>query len=180
MNAATNKVLKVAELGNPVLRSPARLVENIQSPYIQQLIDNLIHTAAKTNGVGIAAPQVSESVRLFIVASRPNLRYLHAPVMEPTPMINPQIVTYSDEQVKGWEGCLSVPGMRGQVMRSREIEVVYCDREGQQQQKVFTDFVARIIQHEFDHINGTVFLDRVESTLDLMSDAEYHARIVCG
>jgi len=180
MNAATNKVLKVAELGNPVLRSPARLVENIQSPYVQQLIDNLIHTAAKTNGVGIAAPQVFESVRLFIVASRPNLRYLHAPVMEPMPMINPQIVAYSDEQVKGWEGCLSVPGMRGQVMRSREIEVVYCDREGQQQQKVFTDFVARIIQHEFDHINGTVFLDRVESTLDLMSDAEYHARIVCG
>ncbi|MGB3573024.1 MAG: peptide deformylase [Phormidesmis sp.] len=180
MNAATNKVLKVAELGNPVLRSPAHLVKDIQSPYIQQLIDNLIHTAAKTNGVGIAAPQVSESVRLFIVASRPNLRYLHAPVMEPTPVINPQIVAYSDEQVKGWEGCLSVPGMRGQVMRSREIEVIYCDRDGQWQQKVFTDFVARIIQHEFDHINGIVFLDRVESTLDLMSDAEYHARIVCG
>ncbi len=175
-----NQALKIAELGNPILRSPARSIDDIQSPYIQQLIDNLIHTAIKTNGVGIAAPQVSESVRLFIVASRPNLRYLHAPVMAPTPMINPQIVAYSDEPVKGWEGCLSVPGLRGQVTRSREIEVHYCDRYGQLQQKVFTDFVARIIQHEFDHLNGKVFLDRVENTFDLMSEAEYHAQIVCG
>ena len=174
------KVLDVAELGNPVLRSPTHPIENIQSPAIQQLIDNLIHTAVETNGVGIAAPQVSESLQLFIVASRPNLRYLHAPVMAPTPMINPQIVAFSDETAMGWEGCLSVPGMRGLVERSREIEIVYTDRHGEQQQKVFTDFVARIIQHEYDHINGKVFLDRVASTLDLMSDAEYHSRIVCG
>lgn len=95
-------------------------------------------------------------------------------------MINPQIVAYSDEKEQGWEGCLSVPGMRGLVKRSREIEVLWCDRNGQPQQKVFTDFVARIIQHEYDHIKGKVFLDRVESTLDLMSEAEHHSRIVCG
>ena len=95
-------------------------------------------------------------------------------------MINPQIVAYSDEKETGWEGCLSVPGMRGQVERAKEIEVVYGDRHGNQQQKIFTGFVARIIQHEHDHINGKVFLDRVASTLDLMSDAEYHSRIVCG
>ncbi len=180
MTEISKSVLKVAEIGNPVLRSPTRSIEDIHAPVIQQLIDNLIHTAIKTNGVGIAAPQVSSSLQLFIVASRPNLRYLHAPVMEPTPMINPQILAYSDEQAQGWEGCLSVPGMRGLVARSREIEVLWCDRHGQQQQKVFTDFVARIIQHEYDHINGKVFLDRVESTLDLMSDAEYHSQIVCG
>jgi len=173
------KSLKIAELGDVVLRSPARPVDNISSAYIQQLIDDLIYTAKKTNGVGIAAPQVSESVRLFIVASRPNLRYLHAPVMEPTPMINPQIVAFSAETEQGWEGCLSVPGLRGLVRRSREIEVTYTDRHGQPQQKVFTDFVARIIQHELDHLNGKVFLDRVDSTLDLMSDAEYHKQIVC-
>ena len=174
------KVLDVAEIGNPVLRSPALPIDNIHAPAIQQLIDNLIHTAIETNGVGIAAPQVSESLQLFIVASRPNLRYLRAPVMEPTPMINPQIVAYSDETEMGWEGCLSVPGMRGLVERSREIEIAYSDRHGEPQQKVFTDFVARIIQHEHDHISGKVFLDRVASTLDLMSDAEYHSRIVCG
>jgi len=173
------KVLKIAELGNPVLRSPAHPIDNIQDVRVQRLIDNLLKTIKKQNGVGIAAPQVFESLQLFIVASRPNLRYLNAPTMEPTPMVNPKITAYSDEQEKGWEGCLSVPGLRGQVMRSKEIEVVYCDRHGQEHQKVFTDFVARIVQHEFDHINGKVFVDRVESSLDLMSDAEYHSRIVC-
>ncbi|MFK8182813.1 MAG: peptide deformylase [Phormidesmis sp.] len=174
------RVLKVAELGNAVLRSPTDPIENIQDPAIQRLIDNLLKTIKKQNGVGIAAPQVFESLQLFIVASRPNLRYLNAPTMEPTPMINPQIIAYSDEQEKGWEGCLSVPGLRGQVIRSKEIEVTYTDRHGKQHQQVFTDFVARIIQHEFDHINGKLFIDRVESTLELMSDAEYHTQIVCG
>ncbi|PZO54781.1 MAG: peptide deformylase [Phormidesmis priestleyi] len=174
------KVLKVAELGNPVLRSPAHPITNIADPSIQKLIDNLLKTVNKTNGVGIAAPQVFESWQLFIVASRPNLRYLHAPTMEPTPMINPEILSRSDELVEGWEGCLSVPGMRGLVKRSREIEVRYCDRFGQPHQKIFTDFVARIIQHEYDHISGKVFLDRVENTLNLMSEAEYHTRIVCA
>ncbi|MEL6158778.1 MAG: peptide deformylase [Cyanobacteria bacterium J06623_5] len=172
--------LTVAELGNPVLRVAAKPVKDIASLAVQTLIDNLIHTAVETNGVGIAAPQVSEGLQLYIVASRPTLRYLNAPVMEPTPMINPQIIAKSDELVAGWEGCLSVPGLRGEVMRSREIEVAYTDRCGRQHQKVFTDFVARIIQHEYDHLNGKVFLDRVESTLSLMSEAEYHTQIVCG
>jgi peptide deformylase len=174
------RVLKVAELGNPVLRSPAAPIENIGDPFVQSLIDNLIKTVGKANGVGIAAPQVSESLQLFIVASRPNLRYPNAPVMAPTAMINPQIVAQSDEQEAGWEGCLSVPGMRGLVTRSLEIEVKYCDRKGNEHQDIFTDFVARIILHEHDHLNGTVFLDRVASTLDLMSEAEYHSQIVCG
>ncbi|MEO0769385.1 MAG: peptide deformylase [Cyanobacteria bacterium J06649_4] len=172
--------LKVAELGDPVLRSHTLPITDIHSPAIQTLIDNLIHTATETNGVGIAAPQVSQNLQLFIVASRPTLRYLDAPVMPPTPMINPQILAKSEERVLGWEGCLSVPGLRGQVWRAKEIEVKYTDRQGEIQQKVFTDFVARIVQHEFDHISGKVFLDRVESTTDLMSEAEYHSRIVCG
>ncbi len=174
------ETLKIAEIGNPVLRSPAKAVSNIQDPRFQKLIDDLISTTLESNGVGIAAPQVSQCLQLFIVASRPNLRYLHAPKMNPTPMINPQILHYSDEVVAGWEGCLSVPGMRGIVKRSKEIEVLYTDRHGQQHQRIFTDFVARIVQHEHDHIEGKVFLDRVESTLDLMSESEYHSRIVCG
>ena len=173
------RLLEVAELGNPVLRLPTEPIENVYDPYIQCLIDNLLKTIKKQNGVGIAAPQVSESLQLFIVASRPNLRYLNAPTMEPTAMINPQIIAYSDEQVKDWEGCLSVPGLRGQVMRSKEIEVVYTDRKGRSHQQVFTDFVARIIQHEFDHINGRVFIDRVENTRELMSESEYHIQVVC-
>ena len=175
------KVLKIAEIGNPVLRSPALPIQNIQTPAVQTLIDNLLKTVKKKGTAWVSQPRrFSERLQLFIVASRPNLRYLNAPTMEPMAMINPQILAYSDDTEKGWEGCLSVPGMRGLVARSREIKISYSDRYGEQHTQVFTDFVARIIQHEYDHINGKVFLDRVESTLDMMSETEYHARIACA
>jgi peptide deformylase len=80
-------------------------------------------------------------------------------------------------KVAGWEGCLSVPDQRGQVDRWREIEVEYCDRRGHLQRQVFTDFVARIFQHELDHLNGTVFVDRVEDAASLLTDAEYFAQM---
>ena len=169
--------LQIAQLGNPVLRQQAQLVNNIQDKRLQQLIDDLIATAAVSNGVGIAAPQVSQSCRLFIVASRPNQRYPNAPQMEPTAMINPQIIAHSPEVVKGWEGCLSVPGIRGLVPRYQTIEVEYISRNGTKNRQEFTDFVARIFQHEYDHLDGIVFLDRVESTQDLMTEQEYQQRI---
>ena len=170
------EVLSVAQLGNQVLRCQAQPINNIWDENVQRLIDNLITTVIKTNGVGIAAPQVSSSERLFIVASRPNLRYPNAPEMEPTPMINPEIISHSEDIVKGWEGCLSVPGIRGLVPRYRLIEVQYLNREGQLQRQKLTDFVARIFQHEYDHLEGMVFLDIVESTQDLMTEDEYQKK----
>ena len=94
------ELLEIAQLGNPILRRVAQPVKNFADKAIEQLIDSLIATAASANGVGIAAPQVSQSYRLFIVASRPNPRYPKAPLMEPTAMINPKIVAYSPEIVK--------------------------------------------------------------------------------
>ncbi len=170
--------LQIAQLGNPILRQQAQLVDNVRDERIQKLIDALRVTAAASNGVGIAAPQVSESYRLFIVASRPNARYPNAPLMEPTAMINPRIIAHSTERVKGWEGCLSLPGIRGLVPRYQAIEVEYITRDGQLHQQELTDFVARIFQHEYDHLDGIVFLDRVESTHDLMTEQEYQQRIV--
>lgn len=170
--------LPIAQLGNPILRRQAQVVENVRDERIQQLVDALITTAVASSGVGIAAPQVSESYRLFIVASRPNPRYPHAPEMEPTPMINPRIVASSPDKVKGWEGCLSVPGIRGLVPRAQAIEVEYVSRDGKLHRREFTDFVARIFQHEYDHLDGIVFLDRVESTHDLMAEQEYQQQIV--
>ena len=170
--------LPITQLGNPILRQQAQLVDNVQDEHIQQLIDALIATAAASSGVGIAAPQVSESYRLFIVASRPNPRYPNAPAMEPTAMINPQIIAHSTDVVKGWEGCLSIPGIRGLVPRYQAIEVEYMTRYGQLHRQELTDFVARIFQHEYDHLDGIVFLDRVESTQDMMSEQEYQQRIV--
>ncbi|MDJ0555319.1 MAG: peptide deformylase [Microcoleaceae cyanobacterium MO_207.B10] len=172
------KILQVAQLGNEILRYPAQPINNIGDKSVQKLIDDLIATVVATNGVGIAAPQVSQSDRLFIVASRPNLRYPNAPKMEPIAMINPQISSHSEEIVKGWEGCLSVPGIRGLVPRYRVIEVEYTDREGQLEKQKLTDFVARIFQHEYDHLEGLVFLDRVESSKDLITENEYQKQIV--
>lgn len=170
--------LQVMELGHPVLRRVAKSITEARRTSLQPLMDQLIQTAQQANGVGIAAPQVGISERLFIVASRPTPRYSHAPVMEPTVMINPQIVSHSAERVKDWEGCLSVPGVRGLVPRYQAIAVEYTDRYGQHQHQELTDFVARIFQHELDHLNGILFIDRVESTQDLISEQDYQERIV--
>jgi peptide deformylase len=172
------RTLQVIELGNPILRGSSRPIPDAQDHQLQWLIDDLIQTTQNANGVGIAAPQVARSERLFIVASRPNPRYPNAPTMEPTAMLNPRILAHSDEVEKGWEGCLSVPGIRGLVPRYREIEAEYLDRRGQLHRQVLTDFVARIFQHELDHLDGLVFLDRVESNRDLMSEKEYQERII--
>ncbi|MDJ0697796.1 peptide deformylase [Mastigocoleus sp. MO_188.B34] len=181
--------LNVIELGNPILRQRAEPVKNIKDESIQKLIDELMVTVIQADGVGIAAPQVARSHRLFIMASRPNPRYPKAPYMEPTAIINPKIIGHSSETAKDWEGCLSVPGIRGLVPRYQTIEVEYCDipkgdarsdRNGKLQKLELTDFVARIFQHEFDHLEGKVFLDRVESTLDLITEAEYQKLMGIG
>ena len=173
-----SEILQISQLGNPVLRQQSQVVQNIQDSRIQQLIDNLIFTVQQAHGVGIAAPQVSRGDRLFIVASRPNLRYPQAPKMEPTAMINPRIIESSKETVKDWEGCLSIPGIRGLVPRSRSIEIEYTSRDGQLHKQELTDFVARIFQHEHDHLDGIVFLDRVENTRELMTEDEYQQQFV--
>jgi peptide deformylase len=98
--------------------------------------------------------------------------------MEPTAMINPKIIAHSTEIVKGWEGCLSIPGIRGFVPRSQAIEVEYTDRNGKLQKQEFTDFVARIFQHEYDHLDGIVFLDKLESTLDIMTEKVYQKTVI--
>jgi peptide deformylase len=169
--------MKIIELGNPILRKIALPVEDIKNTKLQTLIDDLIATVRQADGVGIAAPQVARSYRAIVVASRPNPRYPDAPLMEPTAMINPVIVDRSSEQVKGWEGCLSVPGIRGFVPRHSAIEIEYLDRHGQICRQILTDFVARIFQHEYDHLEGLVFLDRVETTQDLMTESEYQQRV---
>lgn len=166
-------IRQIAQLGHPVLRQEALAVTDPAHPRIQSLIDDMLVTVAEANGVGLAAPQVYEPLRLFIIASRPNSRYPHALAMEPTALLNPELIWASDEKDKGWEGCLSIPGMRGFVPRSRKIGVKYLTRTGVLREEEFSDFLARIFQHEFDHLNATVFLDRVESTRELICEREY-------
>lgn len=168
-----SKILQISEIGSPILRHRSDAIANITDPQLDELIVDLIATADAANGVGIAAPQVASSMRLFIVASRPSPRYPHAPTMEPTAMINPEIVDRSGELVAGWEGCLSVPGTRGLVLRDRAIEVKYFNKYGELVQQELTDFVARIFQHELDHLDGILFPDRVPNPTDLITEAEY-------
>jgi len=165
--------LTVYQLGNPALREIAQPIADVRDREIQNLIDEMLVTLKESKGVGLAAPQIGRSLQLVIIASHPNQRYPHAPQMEPMAMINPQIIAYSGETEKGWEGCLSVPMIRGLVPRDREIEVEYTDRQGDRQVAKLTDLVARIFQHEYDHLEGKVFLDRVETNLDLVTEAEY-------
>ena len=156
-----------------MLRQKAENVEDISDPEIQQLIDDLILTAAEASGVGIAAPQVSESLRIFIIAGAASPRYPDAPETETKVIINPEIISASDESEKGWEGCLSIPGLRALVPRRKSIRAVYRDREDNLVEEGFSDFEARVFQHEYDHINGVVFLDRVESSLEIITENEY-------
>jgi peptide deformylase len=122
---------QIAQLGRPVLREIARPVADPADPALQALIDDMLATVAEANGVGIAAPQVFESLALFLIASRPNPRYPHAPALAPTAVLNPQLLWVSDDTEKGWEGCLSIPGLRGLVPRHSRIGVRYLTRSGE-------------------------------------------------
>jgi peptide deformylase len=159
-------ILKVARMGHPVLRARARTIEPAQigTPRIQQLIDDMFETMQEYQGVGLAAPQVHESLRLFVAGFAPDdedegvSRGL--PLMV---LINPEITPIGDELVEDWEGCLSIPDIRGRVPRSRQISVRAYDRRGKRIEVKAGGFTARVIQHETDHLDGVLFFDRMRS-----------------
>ena len=159
----------------PLLASKANGIDDFEDPRFQAFIDDLMRCGDENDGVGIAAPQVGKSIRLFIMAPKPNPRYPDAPVMEPTAIINPEILNVSEEKEKGWEGCLSVPGFRGMVPRHLEITVAYQDRTGQHMRAHFSGFLARLFQHEFDHLEGILFPDRMEKEDPLVTLEEFTA-----
>jgi peptide deformylase len=163
----------VSQLGHSVLRNGNKAIDDVKDPHIQTLIDDMLLTVKDYNGVGIAAPQVYESYRIFIIASYANARYPYAPNREPFALVNPEIISHSEEMVKSWEGCLSIPGIRGMVPRYKSVTVRYISREGKVEQEEFHDFIARIFQHEYDHINGLVFLDRLETVKEIITEKEY-------
>ena len=164
---------QIAQLGHPVLRTAAKPVDLPAIEALRAFAEDLMATMRDADGVGIAAPQVYESLSLFIVASKPNPRYPDAPLMEPEIVANPEIVWRSDEIVKGWEGCLSIPGIRGHVPRPQRIRARYQTLDGLEVEREFEGFVARVFQHEDDHLRGIVFLDRLESNRDIICEKEF-------
>ena len=156
-------ILPVAQRGEIILTLQAApvAVSELNTRWLQQLSQAMQATMLARNGVGIAAPQVYVSKRVIIVASRPNPRYPDAPDMAALVMVNPEILQYSNETCLGEEGCLSVPDERGTVARAQRIVVRYFTLHGERVEATFEGFPARIVQHEVDHLNGVLFVDRV-------------------
>ena len=163
-------ILKVARMGHPVLRTRAKAIDpsDIRTPRIQTLIDDMFETMKEYQGVGLAAPQVHESLRLFVAgfASEADDHEEEEDEDRGVPLmaiINPEITPIGREIVEDWEGCLSIPDIRGRVPRTREISVRAYDRTGKRIELRARGFTARVIQHETDHLDGVLFFDRMKS-----------------
>ena len=165
-------ILKVARLGHPVLRRRARDVspEELGSAAFQQLVDDMIDTMREYSGVGLAAPQVHEGVRLFVAALGGDEDEKDGDALV---LVNPEIQPVGEEEVEDWEGCLSIPDLRGPVPRPDAIQVRALGRDGRSVQLRATGFSARVIQHETDHLDGVLFLDRMRSFESLCFLEEY-------
>ncbi|MBU0656711.1 MAG: peptide deformylase [Gammaproteobacteria bacterium] len=168
-----SRLLPIAKRGEPILQQRAQEVTDIHDPTIQALIDDMLTTMLEAGGIGIAAPQVFISQRIIIVASRPNPRYPDAPLMEPVAMLNPEILWLSADTCTGWEGCLSVPDARAPVPRANNLRLRYLTRWGESVETEYTGFIARIIQHECDHLDGILFPERVGDKQKIVSEAEF-------
>jgi peptide deformylase len=166
-------ILKVARMGHPVLRAVARTLDRaeIADAATQRLIDDMIDTMVEYHGVGLAGPQVHQGLRLFVA----NLDAAEdgETTREPLAVINPEITIVGSETVEDWEGCLSIPDIRGRVPRAREIKVRGYDRRGDQIELHAHDFPARIMLHETDHLDGILFFDRMRSFESLTFMDEY-------
>jgi peptide deformylase len=158
-------VREIVTIGHPVLRERAREIslEELRAPEIQTLIDDLIETKRAAHGAGIAANQVGEPVRVAIAeVESGNPRYPYKPPIPLTVIVNPTIEPLTDELVEINEGCLSVPDLRGNLVRHVEVRVRYLDREGEEHDEVKRGLTAGTFQHEVDHLDGTLFVDRAD------------------
>ena len=167
-------ILKIARMGHPVLREKARALDRsaLRSPAVQKLIDDMIDTMIEYRGVGLAAPQVHESLRVFVALLGPDDQETDS---EPMVIVNPEIVPVGTEMVEAWEGCLSIPDIRGRVPRARSIAVRAVDRKGGRIDLSLQDFPARVAQHETDHLDGTLFFDRMR-TMESLTFLDEYAR----
>jgi len=160
-------------MGHPVLRAKARALDKaeIRSAAIQKLIDDMLDTMSEYHGVGLAAPQVHEGVRLFVAALDSGDD--DEEESEAIAIINPEITIVGSDVVEDWEGCLSIPDIRGRVPRARDIKVRALDRTGARIELSAHDFPARVIQHETDHLDGVLFFDRMQSLVSMTFLDEY-------
>jgi peptide deformylase len=168
-------ILKIAQIGHPVLRQPAREVgrQELDSPAMQGFIDDLIETMRDASGAGLAANQVHRPVRVCAIEVGDNPRYPYKPRIPLTVLVNPQIELIGSETFDNYEGCLSVPNLRGLVARHVEIRLRAWDRHGATIDTVVRGLGAGTFQHELDHLDGVLFVDRVRDTRSLCTWSEF-------
>lgn len=174
--------LKIAQIGNPILRQVASEIEieNIASKEVQTFIDNLIETMRFANGAGLAATQVSVLWRIFVIEVKDNPRYPYKPNIPMTVLINPKIQFLTEERFENYEGCLSIPNLRGVVERCPEINIKGYDRTGNSVEFIVKGITAGTFQHEYDHLEGILFVDKVRDATSLCSWDEFHHRYEDG
>jgi peptide deformylase len=169
-------ILKVARLGHPILRQTARplSLDEIRSEQTQRFIDDMIETMREYDGAGLAANQVHTLAQIAVIEVQANARYPEAPEIPLMVVVNPVVTPLTEEMEEGWEGCLSVPDMRGMVPRFTAVRLQCHDRQGGHIDLVAKDFFARVIQHETDHLFGMVYLDRMRDLSTLSHLAEWN------
>ena len=171
-------ILKVARLGHPVLCAKALPVPHgkINSPGIQRLIDDMFETMREYSGIGLAAPQIHEGLRVFVAGVRDGQVGSELPEDAEMPfiaLVNPEVTPVGESTLQGWEGCLSIPDIRGLVPRAHEVKVEAYDRKGKRVSFTARGLPARVIQHETDHLDGVLFFDRMTSLKSLAFMEEY-------
>ena len=168
-------IRKIATLGHPVLREVARTLtrEELASPKVQSFIDDLVETMHDANGAGLAANQIHEPIRICAIEVRNNPRYPYKPNFPLTILVNPEVTPTTDDTFLNYEGCLSVPNLRGEVRRFTGVHVKAWDRQGSEVELDVLGLTAGTFQHEVDHLDGKVFLDRVEDTRSLTTWADF-------
>ena len=164
-------ILKVARMGHPVLRERARPLDksDIKSAVVQKLIDDMLDTMHEYHGVGLAGPQVHEGLRIFVAMLQEDIDEKSDAAV----IINPEIIPNASATEEGWEGCLSIPDIRGMVPRYTDITLKALDRTGRSIELALKDFPARVAQHETDHLDGVLFFDRMKSMQSLTFIDEY-------
>jgi len=151
----------VLRMGDPRLLQVAASVERFGTPELEALLEDMRDTMAHLNGAGLAAPQIGVSLRVVIFGVAVNPRYPDAPVVPETVLINPELERLDPSEEEGWEGCLSVPGMRGWVPRAARLRYAGMNERGQHFERIVDGFHARVVQHECDHLDGILYPMRI-------------------
>ena len=175
MTEITNKSLQILKLGNPILRLTAKELtrEEILSSEIQELIPKMWSVMKEAGGIGLAAPQIGISIQLAVIKlENDSERYDNLEDSEEFIIFNPKLEVLDEKKQGFWEGCLSVPGLRGYVERPRKLKIKYLDEHAIERQVIVEDFLATVFQHELDHLFGYLYVDRLDSTKDLVFEEE--------